>query len=56
MAGDILNSYLRVSISEKYCRGPEFGKELEGLKAHIDRAIYGTKCAGGEIGTILANV
>ena len=48
MAGDILNAYLEASISEKYWTicGPEFGKDLEESKAHIVRAIYGTKCAG----------
>ena len=45
---DIQNDYLQVPISEKYWTlcGPEFGPELQGCKAKIVRAIYGTKCAG----------
>ena len=47
-AGDIQNAYLTAPTSEKYwtiCE-PEFGKELQGSKALIVRALYGTKCAG----------
>ena len=48
MSSDIQNAYLQAPISEKYWTicGPEFGPELEGCKAHIIRALYGTKCAG----------
>ena len=48
MAADIQNAYLTDPISEKYYTicGPEFGPELEGCKAHIVRALYGTKTAG----------
>jgi len=48
LAGDILNAYLNAPISEKYWTicGPEFGSELEGCKALIIRALYGTKSAG----------
>ena len=48
MAADILNGYLQAPISENYWTicGPEFGPELEGCKAHIVRALYGTKSAG----------
>ena len=48
MAADILNAYLQAPISEKYWTkcGPEFGPEVEGCKANIVRALYGTKCAG----------
>ena len=48
MSGDIKNAYLQAPISEKYWTecGPEFGPDLVGCKAHIVRALYGTKCAG----------
>ena len=48
MAGDIQNSYLTAPISEKYWMicSPEFGPEIEGCKAIIVRALYGTKTAG----------
>ena len=47
-AGDIQNAYLTAPTSEKYWTvcGPEFGPELQGCKALIVRALYGTKCAG----------
>lgn len=47
-AGDIQNAYLTAPSSEKYWTicGPEFGPELQGSKALIVRALYGTKCAG----------
>ena len=47
-AADIQNTYLTAPISEKYYTicGPEFGPELEGKKAIIVRALYGTKTAG----------
>ena len=48
MSADIQNAYLQAPISEKYWTicGPEFGPDLMGCKAHIARALYGTKCAG----------
>ena len=48
MSSDIQNAYLQAPISEIYWTicGPEFGPELEGCKAYIVRALYGTKCAG----------
>jgi len=48
LAGDILNAYLNAPIPEKYWTvcGPEFGSELEGCKALIVRALYGTKSDG----------
>ena len=48
MAADILNTYLQAPISEKYWTicDPEFGPDLDGCKAHIVRALYGTKSAG----------
>ena len=48
MSEDIKNTYLQVPISEKYWKicGPEFNPELQGCKANIVRAIYGTICAG----------
>jgi len=48
MAGEIQNTYLTAPSSEKYWTicGPEFGPELQGSKATIVRALYGTKCAG----------
>ena len=48
IAGDIQNAYLTAPSSEKYWTicGPEFGPELQGSKALIVRALYGTKCAG----------
>ena len=47
MTGDIQNAYLTAPISEKYWTicGPELGPELEGCKAIIVRALYGTKTA-----------
>lgn len=44
---DIQNAFITVPIIEKYwieC-GPEFGSELIGTKALINRALYGTKSA-----------
>ena len=51
MAGDVLNACLQAPISEKYQKicGPEFEKHLEGSKAHIVRALYGTKYAGKDL-------
>ena len=48
MSGDIQNAYLTAPPSEKYWTicGPEFGPELQGSKALIVRALYGTKYAG----------
>ena len=45
---DIQNAYLQAPISEKYWTvcGPEFGPDLVNCKAHIVRALYGTKCSG----------
>ena len=47
MSADIQNAYLQAPISEKYWTicGPEFDPELQGCKANIVRAIYGTQCA-----------
>ena len=48
MSADIQNAYLQAPISEKYWTicGPEFGPDIQGCKAHIIRALYGTKFAG----------
>ena len=45
---DIANAYLNAPCSEKLyiiC-GPEFGKEYEGKRALIVRALYGLKSSG----------
>ena len=47
-AADIQNAYLQAPSSQKdfiFC-GPEFGKENEGKRALIRRALYGGKAAG----------
>jgi hypothetical protein len=50
MSSDIQNAYLQAPITEKYWTtcGPEFGPELQGRKARIVRALYGTKTAGAD--------
>ena len=47
---DIQYAYLQAPISKKYWTicGPEFGSELQGRKARIVRALYGTKTAGAD--------
>ena len=50
LRSDIQDAYLQAPILEKYwitC-GPEFGPELQGRKAKIVRALYGTKTAGAD--------